>query len=189
MLQVISYIASAQTCLVWYLFVALASGWFFSRPTIIISIACVGCLGNVDNDEETSMDKLCEAVGMVFQFPERHFLANSVLEELTFGWWALTFVYILENYCHNDQQVLSKMAVGTTRVWLRHSNHDTRLLTAGQLFVLHGACFDVHCILRMRLHMDPFSRLRFFARYWELGKRFDRIGLWEGSSSSSWLWD
>mmetsp|Transcript_10467 Transcript_10467/g.19887 ORF Transcript_10467/g.19887 Transcript_10467/m.19887 type:complete len:286 (-) Transcript_10467:111-968(-) len=41
---------------------------------------------STDNDEETSMDKLCEAVGMVFQFPERHFLANSVLEELTFGW-------------------------------------------------------------------------------------------------------
>ena len=32
------------------------------------------------------MAQLSENVGMVFQFPERHFLADSVLGELTFGW-------------------------------------------------------------------------------------------------------
>ena len=26
------------------------------------------------------------AAGMVFQFPERHFLGDSLMQELTFGW-------------------------------------------------------------------------------------------------------
>lgn len=39
-----------------------------------------------DEDGVTSMAQLSENVGMVFQFPERHFLADSVLGELTFGW-------------------------------------------------------------------------------------------------------
>jgi ABC-type oligopeptide transport system ATPase subunit len=34
----------------------------------------------------SSMVSLNEHVGMVFQFPERHFLAATVLDELTFGW-------------------------------------------------------------------------------------------------------
>lgn len=39
-----------------------------------------------DSKGETSMEQLAENVGLVFQFPERHFLADTVLGELTFGW-------------------------------------------------------------------------------------------------------
>eukprot|EP00238_Polyblepharides_amylifera_P008987 CAMPEP_0196583442 /NCGR_PEP_ID=MMETSP1081-20130531/43624_1 /TAXON_ID=36882 /ORGANISM="Pyramimonas amylifera, Strain CCMP720" /LENGTH=229 /DNA_ID=CAMNT_0041904339 /DNA_START=418 /DNA_END=1107 /DNA_ORIENTATION=- len=43
---------------------------------------------SVDPDESppTGMEKLNAQVGMVFQFPERHFLADNILQELTFGW-------------------------------------------------------------------------------------------------------
>lgn len=32
------------------------------------------------------MAKRSEMVGMVFQFPERHFLGSTIENELTFGW-------------------------------------------------------------------------------------------------------
>ncbi|KAK3285861.1 hypothetical protein CYMTET_6552, partial [Cymbomonas tetramitiformis] len=36
--------------------------------------------------EGSTMSALAARVGLVFQFPERHFLSDTILEELTFGW-------------------------------------------------------------------------------------------------------
>lgn len=36
--------------------------------------------------EGLSEQERAAAAGIVFQFPERHFLGDSILQELTFGW-------------------------------------------------------------------------------------------------------
>ncbi|XP_042385388.1 ABC transporter I family member 11, chloroplastic-like isoform X1 [Zingiber officinale] len=42
--------------------------------------------GNDGNPSQSSEPLAPESVGMVFQFPERYFLADTILEEMTFGW-------------------------------------------------------------------------------------------------------
>eukprot|EP00897_Mesotaenium_endlicherianum_P005582 jgi/Mesen1/5051/ME000252S04168 len=47
------------------------------------------CVGRGETGQQRpslTRAELAEKVGIVFQFPERYFLADSVLEELTFGW-------------------------------------------------------------------------------------------------------
>ncbi|XP_074584270.1 ABC transporter I family member 11, chloroplastic [Curcuma longa] len=42
--------------------------------------------GNDGNPSQSPEPLAPERVGMVFQFPERYFLADTILEEMTFGW-------------------------------------------------------------------------------------------------------
>jgi hypothetical protein len=41
---------------------------------------------DLDADTHLSSARRLDRVGLVFQFPERHFLGNTMLQELTFGW-------------------------------------------------------------------------------------------------------
>jgi len=42
--------------------------------------------GSIALERDTTQRSLSTKVGIVFQFPKRYFLADTVLEELTFGW-------------------------------------------------------------------------------------------------------
>eukprot|EP00210_Caulerpa_lentillifera_P008837 g8432.t1 len=61
------------------------------------------------NSLSSSKERL-QSVGMVFQFPERHFLGHTIRTELTFGWPRDTSV--IETRIHRVQIAL--MAVGLT---------------------------------------------------------------------------
>ena len=58
---------------------SLVSG--LAEPT-----AGVITFGDLDPDAHLPSPKRLDRVGLVFQFPERHFLGKTVLQELTFGW-------------------------------------------------------------------------------------------------------
>lgn len=47
---------------------------------------CIQHYGSDGNPKQSPEILLHERVGIVFQFPERYFLADTVLEEVTFGW-------------------------------------------------------------------------------------------------------
>lgn len=56
----------------------------FSKPTS--GSICVERHGNDGNPNRLLEILPAERVGIVFQFPERFFLADTVIEEITFGW-------------------------------------------------------------------------------------------------------
>lgn len=60
--------------------------------------------------DDTSVAERSTQVGMVFQFPERHFLGHTIRSELTFGW-----AQTLTAYQTNIQRVQSALrSVGLT---------------------------------------------------------------------------
>lgn len=56
----------------------------FSKPTS--GSICVQSYGNNANPTKSPELLSPDRVGIVFQFPERFFLADTVIEEITFGW-------------------------------------------------------------------------------------------------------
>ncbi|XP_029124905.1 ABC transporter I family member 11, chloroplastic isoform X2 [Cajanus cajan] len=55
-----------------------------SKPTS--GSICIQKYGNDGNPSEPPEPLVPERVGIVFQFPERYFVADNVLDEVTFGW-------------------------------------------------------------------------------------------------------
>ncbi|KAI4350492.1 hypothetical protein L6164_004943 [Bauhinia variegata] len=55
-----------------------------SKPTS--GSICIQKYGNDGNPSQAPEPLIPERVGIVFQFPERYFLADNVLDEVTFGW-------------------------------------------------------------------------------------------------------
>ncbi|XP_041003623.1 ABC transporter I family member 11, chloroplastic isoform X1 [Juglans microcarpa x Juglans regia] len=55
-----------------------------SKPTS--GSICIQRYGNDGNPNQSPEPVLPERVGIVFQFPERYFVADNVLDEVTFGW-------------------------------------------------------------------------------------------------------
>ncbi|KAG7985952.1 hypothetical protein I3843_03G054100 [Carya illinoinensis] len=55
-----------------------------SKPTS--GSICIQRYGNDGNPNQSPEPVLPERVGIVFQFPERYFIADNVLDEVTFGW-------------------------------------------------------------------------------------------------------
>ncbi|KAI4348333.1 hypothetical protein L6164_009068 [Bauhinia variegata] len=55
-----------------------------SKPTS--GSICIQKYGNDGNPSQAPEPLIPERVGMVFQFPERYFVADNVLDEVTFGW-------------------------------------------------------------------------------------------------------